>query len=230
MSEMPEKQELEGPERSTARGPDRAITTDSLLLSFREPPQNSPPSEDGFVGLHPPQLLPPLGHRTILGEVRAFRALSNTNPTLMDSNDPPKLERVIVSKRTLGVQPREGVSTQNSSGGPISKSRKKGVTITKGAKTSKGGGVDQLTWLTTVRVGDMRGENSSGISLEERGSGSRSLSRSRDVSRVRSPTSFDNPVSPDVPRSASVMGAPREEPIDAQQRLQNEYVWTCALN
>jgi hypothetical protein len=59
------------------------------LLSFRELPQNSPPSEDGFAGLRPPQLLPPLGHRTILGEVRAFKALSNTNPTLMDSNEPP---------------------------------------------------------------------------------------------------------------------------------------------
>ena len=39
--------------------------------------------------------------------------------------------------------------------------------MTKGGKASTRGGMDTLTWLTSVRVGDKKGDGSSGRSIDE---------------------------------------------------------------
>ena len=175
---------------------------------------DNPPEDQGYF----PILSAPIGPRTILAEVRALqppRTMLTSNfglgPTFSpptadndDDNDYRDATPTLTSATLKPIVMPAGMST----GGTMSKG---------GAGLKSIGRVDQLDWLTSVKVGSKRGSNSSGSGV---------LSRLNSKSR---PPSMPEVIDGDIgarQRSGSLSRAVSNEKKDGDggQSLQDESV------
>jgi hypothetical protein len=130
------------PSASAPQKEDVAATNVLLTASqsFREAPTASPHGTIPGSGLnaytHPVEFPPPLRNRTILREVRAHDQWQGLGTPVLMTKD---LDQTTATSHTT----KTGQSSF----------KRKGATITKPTKTRGGGsGLDQLTWLSKVRV------------------------------------------------------------------------------
>jgi hypothetical protein len=172
-------------------------------LSFRNPPEGTD---------SPPALSAPVGHRSILAEVRAPLPPRPTNPIVQPHQTPAV--RPYWNER---IQPQTRQDLESSL--PISRpNTRRGGTMSRGNIGGKSARMDAFTWLSSVKVGDRRENSSCPGSGNDSGHGSRLSSRSRPPSSSEKALGFKR-------RSDSTSRAvdDRREG-EGNQSLQDEYV------
>ncbi|KAI0056151.1 hypothetical protein BV25DRAFT_1814563 [Artomyces pyxidatus] len=184
--------------------PPRAQGYADSKFSFRNPVAEAEPK---------PALSAPVGQRGILAEVRAapYSHARHPNPVLLRPrgsmhSQTPRLSQSQVSES-------EPDQTPTAVSMPITIAARKGGTMSRGNIAGKSARMDAFTWLASVKVGDRRGDGSSGT-----GSGANSGNASRIGSRSR-PASREAGLSLDVRRSDS---RPRWDEEGEPQSLQDE--------
>lgn len=199
----------------------RAATASSTFDSFRDMPKSPAPLGDAAS---PPDMLPalhpPIGHRTILREVRAMETTWPLGNPVLEGKD--GMDKDLPLSRRSRVR---GQSHSHSRGVNL-----KSGTITKGGKAPRPG-LDALTWLTNVRVGEnlsvtrgQSGEGSSGRGSRDRAHGAGgSREQSVSGSRLRE-TSLElaSSASPRGHNRGAGSGSFTDEAHDLHQVLQDE--------
>lgn len=199
--------------------------SDLDVPSFRNPPMGND---------YPPALSAPIGHRSILAEVRAPFPPRLPNPVLQNSStrafqhDTPDNHIYALFQRqqhshslmstSMPITPfdlsREGgTSSRGNIGSTLSRGTI-GGTMSRGNIGGKSAArMDPFTWLSNVKVGERRGSSSGP------GSGADSAGASRLSSRSRPPSTPDASMARRRSLSRNRIGD-----SDGSQSLQDEYV------
>ena len=173
-------------------------------ISFRNPPEGTD---------CPPALSVPIGHRSILAEVRAPLPPRHVNPVMQPHQGSAARGSLYETVPSSGKHAPTSIST--SLPVPVTDTWQ-GGTMSRGNIGGKSTRMDAFTWLSSVKVGQRRESSGGPTSGPDSGNGSRFHSRSRPHSAVSYHPRSD---------SQSLMNDDHREG-EGTQSLQDEYV-TC---
>ena len=153
----------------------------------------------------PPTLSAPIGHRSILGEVRAAH--------------PPRLSKLNTLRTSQDVSARSSSAAARKIGGVSLLPKERAETINRGYTGGRSAQIGTFDWLSAVKVLQPRDTSSGPHNGRDSGTASRINSRSRPPSAVDPSMAY---LEHKTKSSSSDRGEEERRDLDANQSLQEE--------